>query len=87
MKFIHLREMNGREVSPTGGITIGYVVVPDDDGTSVAYVSTSKCSSKDHYCKKIGRLICKGRLENDEFISVDLPNPSRAIDTIIEVIS
>lgn len=61
IRFIHLRRRDAfwGHLEPTGGITVAYDIEPDG---KVRY-TFAQCSNKDHYDKRIGRLVSTGRLE------------------------
>lgn len=59
VKFIHIRRFNPDGLEPVGGMTIAYDLNLD---TYVAAYAVAYCSWKDHYCKRIGRQVSKGRL-------------------------
>jgi hypothetical protein len=63
VKFIHLRRRDPLWgfLEPTGGITVAYDIEPDG---RVRYVH-AQCSNKDHYNKRIGRMVSTGRLANN----------------------
>ena len=42
-------------VSPFGGITVGYDLVPNDDGSITLYTAVAQCHMTDNYSRKIGR--------------------------------
>ena len=68
LKFIHLRRFpyyeigddTRREMSPKGGVTIGYTETPSQGNVLVEF-SIAKCCPKDHFCKSLGRTIASGR--------------------------
>lgn len=60
-KFIHIRRGIGAGLQEKGGATIAYEFNPD---TRQAQYAVAKCSTRDNYCKKIGRDIAQGRLLN-----------------------
>lgn len=55
-------------ISSTGGATIGYIV----DGNLIMF-AVARCSEQDTYCRRIGRLICEGRLKKGKAKSIPLP--------------
>jgi hypothetical protein len=82
MRFIHLRKYAQKfrlcdEILPKGGTTIGYVI----DGENVKY-SISRCNDKDHFNKRIGRLICEGRMKKHCYFMMPLVK-EHLIDAII----
>lgn len=61
LKFIHIRRYNGKgELQSTGGITFG--VMESDTGAHFM-ISKARCSLKDTFCRKAGRLACEGRMQ------------------------
>jgi len=58
VKFIHLRA-GIMDVSPFGGTTIAYEYNPE---TCDLRYAVAKCNPKEHYCKRVGRMVSTGRL-------------------------
>lgn len=60
IKFVHLRRRDPffGQLDPRGGVTIAYDI---DDTGKVSYTH-SICSDRDHYCRRIGRMVSTGRL-------------------------
>lgn len=49
-------------VSPFGGITVGYDLSPNEDGTFTLQTAVAQCHMSDNYSRKVGRKIVEGRL-------------------------
>lgn len=66
-RFIHLRRRDPffGHLEPKGGITVAY----DIDPAGTVHYTFSQCSNKDHYNKRIGRLVSTGRLQANRNIS------------------
>lgn len=68
--YKHQRVLSGRstrntpEISPNGGMTVGYITLyKDKDGHGLGGLTAAAvCSKKDVYSKHKGRELCKGRL-------------------------
>lgn len=59
MRFMHWRRKDADgNVNNFGGVTIAFDVLED-----TLVFSATKCSKKDRFCKKQGRLIAGGRLQ------------------------
>jgi hypothetical protein len=78
VKFVHLRnhetdpsgDTPSIHVTPWGGCTIGFVESdPDKDGNRHIVYTMAKCNPVDNFSKKIGRTICKNRLEGEFSVS------------------
>ena len=72
MRFIHLRKYSDTQdrwgdVLPKGGLTIGYTI--DDE---VVKYSVARCNDKDHFNKRVGRMICEGRMEKNICFEIPL---------------
>lgn len=59
-KYMHIRAYDyyTDNLSPVGGVTVAYRFPPD---TKEIHVGVAICSSKDNYCKAIGRQIASHR--------------------------
>lgn len=63
MKYLHLRERDrSGHIKPKGGVTVAYRQRDDRVEFSVA-----KCSSNEHFCKRIGRDVSMGRMVKGKF--------------------
>jgi hypothetical protein len=65
--FLHYREYNNYaatlgKLSSTGGATVAYRYVHRDNGLTYVQYTIAKCSKREHFNKRIGRLIAGGRL-------------------------
>jgi hypothetical protein len=68
MRYLHLRCYNDDgTVDNRGGLTIGYTFhyLHEEDRCEVTF-AIALCNYKDNFCRKIGRAIVEGRMENDE---------------------
>ena len=70
VKFIHIRRGIGAGMQEKGGTTIAYSFNPESRQAAYA---VAHCSSKDNYCKKIGRDVATGRLLNNKGGQVTVP--------------
>lgn len=80
-RFAHFREINRGEIATKGGTTIAY----DFSDTEIKY-GVAECSRRDNYCRKIGRAIAGGRLEqHPRTIQVEqMHTNSEVINMILE---
>lgn len=62
--FLHLRyfDDSGR-VLGKGGMTVAWKIVEDAEGEKKIKAGLSICSEKDNFCRKYGRNLAKGRVE------------------------
>lgn len=78
IRFLHIRKFHNVDdtLLGKGGTTVAYEV--DDDTIRFAI---AKCSPRDNYCRKTGRVIALGRLQaNKDFTIVHMMgNPIEAI--------
>ena len=80
VKYMHLRFRDDTfDISPYGGVTVAFTEHTDTVGFHYHY-NMSFCNYKDHYCKKLGRMISSGRLSKDNkmfrpSLVDDDPNP------------
>ena len=83
LKFIHLRRYPlyeigdnvSRELSPKGGVTIGYTETPAaKDKNILVEFSIAKCCPKDHFCKSLGRTIASGRGDAGQTEQITIPD-------------
>ena len=68
LKFIHLRcATEDQGLLPKGGATIGYSLADGRDEFQADVVRLhfviAKCSPQDHFNKRLGRIICEGRMD------------------------
>lgn len=49
-------------VSPFGGITVGYDLRPGDNGDIILYTAVALCAPTDNYNRKVARQIVEGRI-------------------------
>lgn len=82
VRFIHVRAYEhalSLDPHPCGGITIAY----DINGDTISY-ATARCADKEHYNKKIGRMVAGGRLAAERGIVKLLVEQGRtATNTIV----
>ncbi len=71
-KYIHLRAHISDALLPKGGCTIGYVIEEDGESDKIHY-TLAKCNPKDHFCKRLGRIIANGRMDIGEFQTLEIP--------------
>ncbi len=93
LKFIHIRRFKydpafvfRDEISPKGGITIGYTK-PDRKG--YRKVAVAVCSEKDAYCRKTGREKVIERFKDGKYFTVrvdDYDQPGWVVDDILDAI-
>lgn len=72
MKYLHSRNtiLNRRyypEISPFGGVTLGWERKDDTLQIAAAF-----CSDKDVFNKKLSHVICEGRIKKGKYISYPL---------------
>jgi len=76
MKYIHLRAYNPN-LLPKGGATIAYSTMPARDEWQKEVVKVmftmAKCAPRDHFCKKLGRIIANGRADKGVISVIELP--------------
>jgi hypothetical protein len=93
IKYIHLREknhgiINGDDYSNFGGATIAYDVHTPSGSGAVASVSyfVAFCRDNEHYNKKIGAAVAKGRLLSPKYTSKHLvvEKGEKIIDAILQ---
>lgn len=58
VKFIHIRS-GVLGIEPCGGTTVAYEYNPD---THQVKYALAVCNPKEHYCKRVGRMVAGGRL-------------------------
>lgn len=74
MKYAHVRflkeDKSGLfkdQYETKGGITFAYEFLPDGK----VKAAMARCSTKDNYCKRVGRAISRGRMETGHFVVLD----------------
>ncbi len=60
LRYLHMREYDGFDILGRGGKTICYK--EEDDGTIIYTIAY--CSSRDNFCRRIGRAISRGRFQS-----------------------
>lgn len=87
MRFVHIRQRDKEgKLLPNGGFTVAYEVVPTEEGSFVKY-AVAKCSKRDTYNRKRGRLIAGGRLfaSRHPFLT-SLGTDERPIDAVVKAV-
>lgn len=51
-----------RTLNARGGITVGYDLVPQEDGTTLLYTTQARCHPNDNYQRSVGRQMVTGRI-------------------------
>jgi hypothetical protein len=70
---MHFRHFSDK-LEPKGGVTLAYQLQTLDDQIVGISYGFALCTTKDHYNKRIGKLIAGGRLEkHPEYTSIDNP--------------
>jgi len=72
VKYVHLRDidMKNGHILPNGGITVAFTRVSDrteEGGDDLYWAARAECSSRDNFCKKVGRSIAAGRLRCGQY--------------------
>ena len=91
LKFIHLRcATEDQGLLPKGGATIGYSLADGRDEFQADVVRLhfviAKCSPQDHFNKRLGRIICEGRMDAGQDTFMDIPRGLRR-DQIRELLA
>lgn len=68
--FMHYRKYNRQgQIESRGGLTLAVNL----DGRAI-HVAMAECGRKDNFDRKRGRMIAEGRLNNDKFVVLALPD-------------
>ncbi len=76
IRFLHVRPQQDGKPTTRGGVTVAYVFNPEMD--QVDHWAYARCSSKDNFCRKTGRIIAEGRLHSPRQSRKILPCSEKA---------
>lgn len=87
VRFVHIRSRDKEgKLLPNGGFTVAYEVVGSETGSFIKY-AVAKCSKRDTYNRKRGRLIAGGRLHADRHpFLTSVGSDERPIDAVVKAV-
>lgn len=73
--YMHFRHCSYEDnLQPKGGLTLAYQLSYTLDAVTGVFYNVALCNSKDHYNKRIGKLISGGRLKKEpRFTGIEDP--------------
>jgi hypothetical protein len=81
-KFLHIRNTEAGQVTGKGGLTVAY-----SQAEGNLYYAVARCSSRENFCRKIGRAVSRGRLAEGKGTVLPIGESEKAYDVLLEAIS